>query len=77
MHWKKKWQPTPVFLPGEIKGQGSLVGCRLWGLTEADMTEAMQQQKQQHLPNSSIIPLITYGWEILSTAYGVVTQFLA
>ena len=40
MHWRKKWQPTPVFLPGESQGQGSLVGCRLWGRTESDMTEA-------------------------------------
>src|SRR5574340_1093436 len=29
--WRKKWQPSPVFLPGESQGQGSLVGCRLWG----------------------------------------------
>ena len=34
MHWKKKWQPTPVFLPGESQGWGSLVSCRLWGRTE-------------------------------------------
>ena len=33
-------KPTPVFLPGESQGQGSLVGCRLWGRTELDMTEA-------------------------------------
>ena len=39
MHWRRKWQPTPVFLPGESQGQGSLVGCRLWGLTEPDTTE--------------------------------------
>ena len=31
MHWRRKWQPTPVFLPGESQGQGSLVGCCLWG----------------------------------------------
>ena len=31
MHWRRKWQPTPVFLPGESQGQGSLVGCLLWG----------------------------------------------
>ena len=31
MHWRKKWQPTPVFLPGESQGRQSLVGCRLWG----------------------------------------------
>ena len=47
MHWRRKWQPTPVFLPGESHGQGSLVGCRLWGCTESDMTEATQQQQQQ------------------------------
>ena len=28
-HWRRKWQPTPVFLPGESQGRGSLVGCRL------------------------------------------------
>ena len=36
---KLKWQPTPVFLPGESQGQGSLVGCCLWSHTELDMTE--------------------------------------
>ena len=40
MHWRRKWQPTPVFLPGESQGRGSLVGCRLWGRTESDSTEA-------------------------------------
>ena len=39
MHWRRKWQPTPVFLPGEFQGQGSLVGCCLWGHTESDTTE--------------------------------------
>src|SRR5574337_795734 len=38
MHWRRKWQPTQVFLPEEFQGQRSLVGCRLWGLTELDMT---------------------------------------
>ena len=35
-----KWQPTPVFVPGESQGQASLMGCRLWGHTESDTTEA-------------------------------------
>ena len=39
MHWRRKWQPTPVFLPGESQGWGSLVGCHLWGRTESDTTE--------------------------------------
>ena len=40
LHWRRKWQPTPVFLPGEFQGRGSLVGCHLWGRTESDTTEA-------------------------------------
>ena len=40
MHWRRKWQPTSVFLPGESQGRGSLVGCCLWGHTESDTTEA-------------------------------------
>ena len=48
MHWRRKWQPTPVFLPGESQGRGSLVGCRLWGRTESDTTDATQQQQQLH-----------------------------
>ena len=39
-HWRREWQPTPVFLPGESQGWGSLVGCRLGGRTESDTTEA-------------------------------------
>ena len=39
MHWRKTWQPTPVFLPGESQRRGSLVGCCLWGRIESDTTE--------------------------------------
>ena len=39
-HARRKWQPTPVFLPGESQELGSLVGCRLWGCTGSDKTEA-------------------------------------
>ena len=41
MHWRRKQQPTPVFLPGESQGRGSLVGCRLWDRTESDTTEVI------------------------------------
>ena len=44
----------PVFLPGESQGQGSLVGCRLWGRTELDTTEATEQQQQ--------VILILFPW---------------
>ena len=43
MHCRRTWQPTPVFLPGESQGRGSLVGRRLWGRTESDTTEVTQQ----------------------------------
>ena len=46
LHWRRQWQPTPVFLPGESQGRGSLVGFRLWGHTNSDMTEATWQQQQ-------------------------------
>ena len=40
MHWRRKWQPTPVFLPGESQRRGSLMGCRLWDRIESDMCKA-------------------------------------
>ena len=74
MHWRRKWQPTPVFLLGESQGRGSLVGCRLWGrrvghdwsdlATAAAAAETFQcaQWKIKHWA-----PLIapTLGWGIV------------
>ena len=45
MHWRRKWQPTPVFLPGESQGRGSLVGCSPWGRTESHTPEATWWQQ--------------------------------
>ena len=42
---RRQWQPTPVLSPGESEGRGSLVGCRLWGCTDLDTTEATNQQQ--------------------------------
>ena len=39
MHWRRKWQSTPVFLPGESQGWGSLVGCCIWECKESNTTE--------------------------------------
>ena len=79
MHWRRKWQPTPVFLPGESQGRRGLVGCCLWGRTESDTTEATQQQQQEsgknvELPNLSchqqehegIWPFCEKLWQFLS-----------
>ena len=66
MHWRRKWQATPVFLPGESQGRGSLVGCRLWGHTESDTTEAMQQQQHTvgQITHAVNLPLILEVCEI-------------
>ena len=56
MHWRRKWQPTPVFLRRESQGRGSLVGCRLWARTELDTTEATQQQ--QHIQCTALGSLL-------------------
>ena len=39
--WRRKWQPTPVFLPGKFHGQRSLVGYSPWGRKESDTTEQL------------------------------------
>ena len=49
MHWRRKWQPTRVFLPGESQGRGSLVGCHLWGRTGSDTTEATSSSSSSKL----------------------------
>ena len=58
LHWRRKWQPTPVFLPGESQGRGSLLGCHLCGCTESDMTEVtslihISPSSQTYLPSPS------------------------
>ena len=71
----QKWQPTPAFLPGESQGWGSLVGFRLWGRTESDMTEVTSQQQQQcflppgtsHLPSFYIAGTCSHIMVLLST----------
>ena len=62
-HWRRKWQPTPVFLPGESQGRESLVGCCLWGRTESDTTEVTQQQQHSGIePASLASPVLAGGF---------------
>ena len=61
MHWRRKWQPTPVFLPGESQGWGCLVGCHLWGRTGSDTTEVMKQQQQ----SLSCVQLFVTPWTVV------------
>ena len=59
VHWRRKWQLTPVFLPGESQGRWSLVGCCLWGRTESDTTEATQQQQLLQKKFAKMILMLT------------------
>ena len=70
--WKRKWQPTPVFLPGESHGQRSLAGYRPWGCKEWDAAEHAHTQFVSSNPRLLIYPallspLVTmfvfYVWE--------------
>ena len=46
--WRREWQPTPVFLPGEFHGQRSLVGYSSWSHKESDMTEWLTQTTKSY-----------------------------
>ena len=71
MHWRRKWQPTPVFLPGESQGRQSLVGCRLWGRTESDTTEVTSQPQQCCLSLFSCAcwPAISLLWKNVYSSF--------
>ena len=47
--WRRKWQPTPVFLPGKSQGQRTLVGCSSWGRKESDTTSYFTFTFYRHL----------------------------
>ena len=67
-----QWQPNPVFLPGESQGWQSLVGCRLWGGTELDTTEATQQQQQQQQQQYFLMAFlfVFFFWDSYDSNFG-------
>ena len=80
-HWRRKWQPTPVFLPGNSQGRESLVGCRPWGRTESNTTEATQQQQQQQIYQkkfviSAFLGIFRRGLENLFVQFVLVVNIL-
>ena len=66
MHWKRKWQPTPVFLPGESQGWGSLVGC-IYGVTQS-------RTLLKWLSSSSSI-YQSESWNIKKPEYQIIDAF--
>ena len=59
MPWRRKWQPTPVFLPGESHGQRSLAGYSPWGHKESDTAEQVSVRTHTHTTSlqSPLAPL--------------------
>ena len=55
MHWRRKWQPPPVFLPGETQGRGSLAGCRLWGRTRLKRLSSSSSSMLFYKGNSNFL----------------------
>ena len=67
--WRRKWQPTPVLLPGESHGGRSLVGYSPWGHKESDMTERL------HFHFLSLLPDTLHIFQIIFTHQGSVSFF--
>ena len=62
MHWRRKWQPTRVFLPGESQGWRRLMDCRLQGRTESNTTQVTQQQQQLVAQTVKHLPAMQETW---------------
>ena len=65
--WRRAWQPTPVFLPGESHGQRSLVGYTVHGVTELDMTELLSTHmlsckyiQMRDFPGDSVVKILCF-----------------
>ena len=67
LFWRRKWQPTPVLLPGEFHGQRNLVGCCPWGSTELDMTEATLHACMHALEKEMTTHFSILAWRIPGT----------
>ena len=73
MHWRRKWQPTPVFLPGESQGQGSLVRCRLWCCTESDIQTWLKRLSSSSSSRAKSLPWCLAGEESTCNAGDLVS----
>ena len=69
MPWRRKWQPTPVFLPGGCHGQGSLVGCRPWGCSGAQLSNWTHTHKFSQEQNGIIVAILIALWGVNELMY--------
>ena len=70
MHWRRKWQPIPVFLPGESQGRGSLVGCHIWGRRVRTRLKWLSSSSSSTHPGNLDAPQDPFLWNICSTVSG-------
>ena len=78
MHWRRKWQPTPVFLPGASQGWWCLVGCRLWGHTGLHQVAKVLEFQLQHQSYREHPGLISFrmDWLDLLAVQGTLKSLL-
>ena len=62
--WRRVWQTTPVFLPGELHGQRRMAGCSLWGHNRVRHNLAMKQQPCDHMKSLSRVRLFATPWTV-------------
>ena len=62
MHWRRQWQPTPVFLPRESQGRGSLVGCHLWGRTELHTLKQLRSSSMVDWSDHLEVSRVWHTW---------------
>ena len=67
MHWRRKWQPTPVFLPGESQGQGA------WWATVYGVAQSQTRLKRLSSSSSSSRPSEIFREHILNWTYHLIT----
>ena len=70
MHWRRKWQPTPVFLLGESQGWGSLVGCRLWGQVAQSRTRLKWLSSSSSNIGNSWFLISAFAFHLLKYSLG-------
>ena len=67
--WRRKWLPTAVFLPGEFRGERSLVNYNPWGHEELDTMEQLSTEKLPLLCYFSKASWPTLSWTLLKNNY--------
>ena len=65
--WSRRWQPTPIFLPGKFYGQRSLAGCSIWSCKELDTTELLSTHTHTHTHTCICIAITTLRIQNSST----------